>query len=305
MRVAAQRPATLRWHLTSDGGTPVTPDNGATPQVTVVAGDGTVAYGPTNASLATGTEGAEWTWVLPAQSKLDTLTATLTATVGGVPMSVPLEVDIIAQRLIDPWRLRNDYPADLGAGVVDDEQLLFLLDQAEETIRDVLGYPPVLEGARVEWDTLRGTINDALYVAGTVNGLPYGWGAGRMLIPQVRMPVEVYSGSVNGVALDPTLDVTKILVQNGALVWSDYRPWISGRYSLWLTHGDPSPAADLRWACGKLVAHRSKTIDYPDRAAQVVTEGATIVFAMPTADRPTGIPEIDAVLNRYRLTSVI
>ena len=58
---------------------------------------------------------------------------------------------------------------------------------------------------------------------------------------------------------------------------------------MWLTHGEANPARDLRWACGKIVKHYSRVFDYPDRAAQVITEGATIIMGFPTPDRPTGM----------------
>ncbi|MCU4184022.1 hypothetical protein K6U06_06595 [Acidiferrimicrobium sp. IK] len=270
--------------------------------MTVTAGDGTTVLYSAQTGTAVAGEIGQYTWVLPAQTQCDQLTATWTSVVGGVAYLTPVEVNVVGQRLIEPWQLRKDY-SKLSA--LDTEDLLELLEQAEDLFTDVLGFPPALEGARVEWDVLRGTINDALYIAGTVNGLPYGWGAGKMLVPEVRKPWQVYAGSINGVALDPTADVPMIKVEQGALVWADYRPWISGRYTLWVAHGDPVPPRDLRRACGKYVNHLASTSTYPDRASQVVTEGATINFALPTPDRPTGIPEIDAVLVRYRLDSVV
>jgi hypothetical protein len=298
VRVAAGRPATLRLHLVDEAGGPTPADAGVT--ISVLDGAGGPLYTAQAATAEAGPD-AVYTWKLPPQAKLDALTATWAATVAGVAVTVPAAVDVIARRLIEPWILQQDKDlADLPA-----ESLLILLDQGEELIRDVVGYPPVLEGVRVTWDSLRGTLGDAVYVSGTLSGLPYGMGAGRMLIPGVKFPQQFYSGSVNGVAMDPVNDIAKLSVQNGALAWTDYRPWISGRYAMWLTHGDPKPPRDLSWACGKLVKHAAKTFDYPDRATMVITEGATISLGLATPDRPTGIPEVDAVLVRARLGSVI
>ena len=300
MRVAAGRPATLRWHLTDEGGTVLSPDAGHNPTVTVTAGDGVTTLYTAQASALNGTEDA-WEWTLPPQSNLDSLAVVWTTVVGGVTFTWPDTVDVVAQRLADPFQLRQD--PDLQA--LTNEQLLMLLDQVEELIRDIIGYCPVMEGVRPEWDTLRGTLNDALYISGTVNGLPYGWGAGKMLVPGVKFPQQVYSGTINGVALDPTNDIPKLQLIAGCLVWSDYRPWISGRYQFWMTHGETNPPRDLRWCCQKLMHHFVQKSNYPDRAYSIQTEGASILFSMPNADRPTGLPEVDAVLARYRLSSVV
>ena len=243
----------------------------------------------------------EWTWQMPAQSQLDSLYVAWSCTVAGVAYGWTDVVDVVGQRLVDPARLRQDSALQKLAT----PDLLFFLDLVEERIRDVIGYPPVLEGFRQSWDTLRGTLNDSLFVSGTVNGLPYGWGAGKMMIPGVKFPTQVYSGTINGIALDPVADIQQLCFQYGALVWADYRPWMSGRYSLWGTHGDTEPSADLAFAAMKLLKHLVTPSNIPDRAYSVQTEGASILISMPTADRPTGLPEVDAILNRYRLESVI
>jgi hypothetical protein len=303
VRAVVGRPATLRWQLTDDVGDVLTPTGSVT--VSVVAGDGaTPVAGPLTATLNATNEAYEV--ALPPQSQLDTLTATWSAPVAGVAYSATTVIDVVAQRLVDPYILRQDSIIQaIFSGAQGPLQLVQLMDQVEEGIRYILGYPPVLEGFRTEWDTLRGTLNDALYVSGTVNGLPYGWGAGKMRIPGTKIPVQIYSGTINGVALDPINDVPKLNIENGMLVWADYRPWISGRYQWWGTHGESNPAADLRWAAKKLCHHFAQTSDFPDRAYSITTEAASILFSMPSPDRPTGIPEVDAVLNRLRLESVI
>jgi len=255
-----------------------------------------------------------WEWTLPPQTRLDTLTATWSATVSSVSYVESKSIDIVAARLADPFLMRQADPdiQAIAAAAMGKETLLILIDQIEEGIRDIIGFPPVLEGFRQEWDVLRGTLNDALYVSGTVNGLPYGWGAGKMMIPGIKFPAPapgavgpVYSGTINGVPLDPANDIPKLLIQNGAMVWADYRPWISGRYSVWGTHGEVNPDGELRWVARKLCHHFAQSVDFPDRAYSIVTEGAQILFSMPSPDRPTGIPEVDAVLVRKRLSSVI
>jgi hypothetical protein len=136
-----------------------------------------------------------WEWTLPGQAQLDSLVAQWSATVGGVTYSHNAEVDVVGGRLADPWLMRQTDPdvAAVMASALGKQALLILLDQVEEGIRDIIGYPPVLEGFRVSWDELRGTLNDALYVSGTVNGLPYGWGAGRMMIPGIKFPTPARS----------------------------------------------------------------------------------------------------------------
>ena len=304
MRAVVGRPTTLRYHLTDDVGANLTPDNGTHVTVTVLSGDGvTVLYAAQQASL-NAQDGGTWEWVMPPQSQLDSLTATWSATVGGLVYTEAQNIDVVSCRLVEPYQFQGD-PDLMNLITAGPGPLLLLIDQIEDGLREILGFPPTLEGFRVTWDQLRGTLNDALYVSGTVNGLPYGWGAGKMWIPGVKFPAQIYSGTINGVALDPVNDIPKLLIQNGTLIWSDYRPWISGRYAFYGTHGEPNPPRDLRQVAKKLVHHVGQSVDYPDRAYQVVTEGATILFSMPSPDRPTGIPEVDVILARYRLASVI
>jgi len=284
------------------------------------ASGGTVAQALYLAQIAGySTADQAWEWTMPGQAQLDSLVAVWSATVGSVTYSDTVEVDVVGGRLADPWLMRQSDPdvAAVAASPLGKQALLVLLDQIEEAIRDILGYPPVIEGYRTTWDTLRGTLNDALYVSGTVNGLPYGWGAGKMLIPGIKFPTPtpgstsaVYSMMINGVAQDPVADIPNLLVQNGCLIWSDYRPWISGRYDVWGTHGggsNPGGATDgdLRWAARKLVHHYAQSSDIPDRAFSIVTEGAQIFISQPNSDKPTGVPEVDAVLVRKRAARVI
>lgn len=400
MRAVAGQPATIGLQVATFGGTAVAAD--AAPTITVTAGDGvTVLYNAQTGTAVSGQTGA-YTWVLPAQTQLDQLTAVWSYTVSGAAYQTPVEINVVRERLVAPYLLRQGDPNLAG---MSDAVLLSLVDQVEDALDDILGYPCVLSGGRAEWDVLRGTLTDSLYISGTVNGLPYGWGAGRMLIPGVKLPVlaggnagtaplytainagtvtsvtfagdtvgvigqgylvqlvgsepgpavnvvttssgtyngtsttytttagtvpatgltpavpagtplayaapaagpgALYSGAINGVALDPVKDVPYLVVLQGALAWADYRPWISGRYQVWLTHGQVNPTQDIRWAAQKLVSHYGQAVPYPDRASQVVTEGATINFALPGGpDRPTGLPEVDAVLARRRLQSVI
>jgi hypothetical protein len=300
VRVAAGRPATLRQHISDEAGGDLAIDGGSHVFVTVVAGDGVTAVLAAVQATQVGST-AVYTVVLPAQAKLDRLTATWTATVAATPYTWTVIVDVIAERLMEPWRLRQDSTI----AALDPDTFLTTLDQIEEFIRDFAGFPAVAEGLRTSFDESRGALGDTTFQIGTINGLPYGGGGGLLLVPGVRKPGQVYAGSINGAALDPVNDVPKISTQDGCLVWSDWRPWQSGRYSLWLTHGDPNPPREIRAVVAKLMKFAATPNNYPLRASQVLTEGATIMFAGTGPDRPTGIPDIDATLVRYRVQSVI
>lgn len=302
MRAVAGRPSTLRYWLTDDVGTPLATDGDSPVEVTIYDGAGVLITGPNPATFNDAYK--RWEWPLPPQSKLDALTSKWESTVGGATYTETITVDVVAQRLLEPFQLANDN--DLAAIAASDPALLLILvDQVEEGLRDILGFPVVLEAFRTTWDEVRGTLTDFFYVAGTLNGLPYGWGAGKMKIEGVKLPAQIYSGSINGVVLDPVKDIEQLSVEDGCLVWSDYRPWLSGRYSMYGTHGQINPSRELRQVALKLIKHVGKTVDYPDRAFSIVSEGATIMFSMPSPDRPTGLPEVDAVLARLRLQSVI
>lgn len=302
MRAVAGRPTTLRYNLTDDVGQPLTPDGGGVVMVEIFDGTGAHLLGPSASTLDP--DRHRWEWVLPPQVELDALTSTWTSVVGGQTYIESVTVDVVAQRIVEPFQLiRDSNLANIVAA--DPALLLILVDQVEEGLRNILGYPAVLEAFRVTWDVVRGTLNDAFFTSGTLNGLPYGWGAGKMLITGIKLPAQIYSGSINGVALDPVKDIPNLIVEDGCLAWTDYREWLSGRYAMYGTHGEVNPSRELRQVALKLIQHVGKTVDYPDRAFSIVTEGATIMFSMPSPDRPTGIPEVDAVLARLRLDSVI
>jgi hypothetical protein len=90
--------------------------------------------------------------------------------------------------------------------------------------------------------------------------------------------------------------------------WSLYRrtlgAWPYGTTNLLLEveYGHDRPTADIREAA--LIAIRSHLLnDQTGRPMLSVSdgEGGTTRFATPGADRPTGIPDVDSVLNRYRM----
>jgi hypothetical protein len=75
----------------------------------------------------------------------------------------------------------------------------------------------------------------------------------------------------------------------------------------------PAVPGDLRWAAARFASYIAKRTSQlgasgsllPERAASVSTEGGLIVFAVPTQDRPTGLPEVDAVLFRYAMVDIV
>lgn len=67
-------------------------------------------------------------------------------------------------------------------------------------------------------------------------------------------------------------------------------------------HGASSPPADLKRAALRLARHiaLTETTAIPDRAHMMTTEFATFQLTIASENNPTGLPEVDATLRRYR-----
>jgi hypothetical protein len=308
MRVVTGRPATLSWVMTNQARARVAPDDGQPLTVVVVDGAGVEVSSGDAVNEGNGTV----TYKLPAQTRCDRLIALLTATVEGDVRTERGVVDVVGARLLpDELVLDEGTLAKLSPSRLDG-----VLASVEVGFRDIIGTPVIPEGARTIW------WHTSSYGAGggfdgppTVTGQPYGSGfsGGRLRIPGIAEPLELYELATNaGQYL--TGDLQLLGVEDGALQWTDGRGWVSGRYKTWLAHGFAFPEPDLvdvglimaRYLARRLPRPgRNNPSLLPERTASFTADNATIVFARPGSDQPTGLPEVDAILTRYRSERVI
>lgn len=285
MRLLANRDGTVRTRTTDEGGTLTTADG--TVSVSVTNPDGDVVASGNASEETTGV----YAFTVPAQTELDDLTAEFSGAVGGNSFTQTEQVTIVERRLAPLYQLREDTELES----LSTTAILRLADQVEDWFDDALKFPAVRRGARVKWEA------------------PV---SRRLRIPGVVRPGTLYSLTQAGDAMD----LADVEVREGALYLTgggSNLSFLTGLpagsgghfaaaiYEAHLSHGLESPPADLVRAAATFARYVSRSSNYPERARQVATEGAVITFSMPTPDRPTGLPEVDGVLNRLRHEIVV
>lgn len=271
-RILVGAPATLSAVFYDGGEAAVDP---GTVTVTVTRSDGTaVATG----AATTGTGAAARTYTLPAQSRLDHLTAVWTGAAGRV-VTTRHEVvggfyaELAEIRALDSLTSTTKYPEAL---------LSVARAQAEDRFEQATGVAWVRRHAR---DTLSGN------------------GATRMALPR-RPPRSLIAATIDGVAAgDLTLFRLYdegVIERAGGVTWPKEAAGGGGNIVVEYVHGYDAPPADLKQAFMTFVRYllletRSRI---PDRATAMTTEWGTFQLASSTT-RATLIPEVDAVLAAY------
>ena len=276
MRVPAGQAAKVRAVIADDAGQPVAGEG-----VTAAAVDGAgavVALGD-----VTAVEPGVYDVALPAQQRLDQLRVTVAATVAGAPRSAIVDVDVVEQLLVDPYRLAEAMRQDQapGAPPVTAQVLEQASAAAEAWLADALNYPPVRRGLRTRFVHRGGAV---------------------LKIPGVLKPAQLYELAIN----DQAMSADELAAAGGydeAFGWMrrGYGDWPAGFATVWCTHGLWSPPDDLRRAAVVLARYLAKTSKVPERAVSMTTESTLIVFSRPDPNKPTGLPEVDAVITRRRI----
>lgn len=291
MRIPINRPGRIRFVIEDDNGNLVAPDS--LPSIGVVAGDGTtVLLAPTTAIMeSTGV----YYVTLPAQTQYDVAMATCTAVVATESFTLSQPVRLVARRVASLSTLRQ-YPS---MAALDANTFMGIVDQTEDLMAAALNYSPVVTGDRFMVRT-----ND--FVA-------------RLYPPRIYFPRSLYGLSFNTVAQDNTFMANQsfrghALEFTNAYYGAPLDPilgvygggYTPGVWAGWLSHGLVECPADIAMATAKLANHIAKgqanCNQYPDRAVRIMTEASEIFLSSPDGDkRVTGLPEVDAVILRYRL----
>ena len=294
MRVLADTDAVVEVRTVDDDGDLADAD--ANVDVELFDGGGASV---TTDTLATSTSTGVYTFSFPAQSDLDRYRLHASYAVGGNQHEQDQYIDVVGNRLVPVWQLRQD--SELTTAKVSAAVLKRALDEAEDWFEDELNYPPYPKGVRVGFRLRGQSRGDAGFTPERVD--PSASGVTRLVIPAVLEPTStVYSLTVDGDAFTQN-ELDQIEARDGALERvsssGSNEAWDAGWYEAHLVHGLVETPADLRRAAAIFVRYLARTVNYPERASQVATEGALIEFAMPGRGRPTGIPEVDGVVNRY------
>lgn len=271
-RVVLGRPATLELTFYSDE--TATEPTSAT--IHIVASDGTdVVAAGTAVDLGAPADGIA-TYDLAAQASLDTLTATWTAVLSGNSVDFTQTIEIVGGHYFSISELRSQSGLD-DAAVFSASLLVAARLATEDLFEKYTGVAWVNRFKRVTLD---------------------GSGKSTIRLPMLQ-PTAVTSLSIGGVAVADL---------SGVVVWPDgdvYYPggFTAGRQNvvIGVEHGFDSPPEDLRRAAVRYA--RVVALDFksriPERAIQMNTEAGSFQLALASRERPTGYPEIDAILQQH------
>lgn len=275
MRALTNRAATLTLRVEDDGGNLTNADT--LPTVEVFDGAGDSFATPTVTSGTTGVYTATITTDTP-----DVYQAEWSYAVGGNARTTVTTADVVDSRLLSLHRLRDVIDTERtehGFGTISDEVVIRAAEVIEDWFTSALGFPAYQRSTRL-----------GLYPRG-----------GRTLrVREVKDPLDFLAGTVESDPLTAD-DLAKIEARRGGFEWTDGTYWNPRHWlTAHVTHGLRRVPADLRRGAEALGRHLARKSDLPERATEVQTEGAFFSLALPGPNQPTGLPEVDAALRRYR-----
>lgn len=290
MRVQKDQDALLR--LTVDGydGELIAPDE--LPLLTVVGSNGSEV----ETGAVTEVTPGYYTAQLPPQPDFDVLVANWTIAVSGNTRRVREPIVIVAERLVPIRELAAD--PKISQHISGGAAYARLADQIEQWMNRILTFPYCEEQFT------------AVFRAASSRR--------ELRVPRVFFPRTVKRVSLNGDPWTSEQVESIVAVQNALELQGNaanafltgVNPatadrWPAGRYAVTGTHGPPAHwdeiPGDLRRAGQILARYAARVTNYSERARQIATDGALITFSMPDANRPTGLPEVDAAVTAHAL----
>lgn len=241
--------------------------------VTVTKADGTALA---TAAAATRTATGVYTWALsPLLSSPDILTLVWSGTFASVANTRTTTAEIAGGYT---FTLAQLAASDASLSGYTEAALSDARHAAERDVERVLGFALV---PRVAIERI---------IPDDVGDITTSWARIR----------SIRAATVNGTAVS----TSSLVIQGNRVMAGSFDP----DYPVTVTyeHGLDYAPADLERACMALARIRAMAVNsgVPDRAERYVSEsGRTFVLSSPTAGR-VGVPEIDAVLHRYRLPSI-
>lgn len=276
MLFAVNRPATVQVVIRDEDGTPVAPD--AAPAVTVTDVDGAVVDSGTASAGAT--DGV-YSFVV-GSGVTDTLgvyQVAFTYAVDGAAGVVAVPVEVVSALLFDVAELRAAYP-----DVADPDRF------TAAAIREAR------DEATERFETAAGVRFSTRWSRATV----YGDNTTRLILPDCDV-TEVLSVVVDGVALTAG-EVSALAVDpSGVIIRSSYWPLGVRNITVEYLHGYVSPPPPVKRCAMRLAVDALVISALPSRATVQSTDLGEIRYSLanPEAGRPTGDPEVDAVISMF------
>ncbi len=243
--------------------------------VTYVVRDG--AGEPIDTGSATNEDVGTYTIEVAPLGEPDELRVEVAYDVNGVTRTEDYPVEVVGSRLVPSWLARdviNEDRNEQGYTDLPDDDLARIMREVEDTFTSALGFPPYLKPLRTTVDSKGGR---------------------RLRVPGAALPKAVYTATFDGEAIDGAL------AERFHLVREADGHWPRGRIDLHLGHGWSDTPSDLVRAGYVYARELARKSTLPSRATEVATEGAVFSLATPGSATPTGVPEVDGVLLRYRL----
>lgn len=275
---ALNRPGTVTYTVTNEDGIPTAPT--AAPSVVVTDADGvTVATGTMTAGTGTGV----YTYSLPSavRGALGTYSVLLSYTVSGIASSTTVDVEVVGSLLFDVAELRDRYPDIANASSYPSADIRSARDEATARLEQAAG---VAFASRRRLVTVSGDDTS------------------RLMLPDVEVTavhyVEVDDDAYSGSELAAlTLDPSGMLVKTDGSVWPHGVRNVVVEYD----HGYATTPEPVRRAAMRLAVEALIPSAMPTRAVAQTTDLGEIRYSLanPEAGRPTGDPEVDAVIAMF------
>lgn len=256
-------------------GETATDPGGATATVTVTRPDGTAIA---TAAATTRTGAGTFTYALAAQTNPTRLKALWTGTDG---------------RKVTTW---VDVVGAVYAELVDIRALEGIFDNS------VMYTTAVLELARAGAEAFIEDVTATAWVPRFARERHAGDATSCLVLDHVD-PRQLISVTIDGIAVSDLSGFA--FTAHGTLEWSAgtfTEPTSTGEnVVIEYLHGKDEPPEDLRRACLRLIRHLvvATTSRFDERAISVSADGMVTQLATAGRKRPTGLPDVDAILARY------
>ena len=218
------------------------------------------------------------------------------------------KVGALAQvtRLRVEWTyVLNSYTTKLVEYVdVDGAYLFHLSDlRALPELSDATRYPLIaLNKARDEVTTYINDFCQTAFVPTYGRDVRDGQSRNKMAV-DLWPATSIISVTVDGVAEDTTgWTIARDGLIRAESTWTDFNV-VGQNVVIEYVYGHTPTPADLKHAALKMSSYwlMSNESSIPDRARMMTTSWGTFQLSTASMDFPTGIPEVDSVLGRYRL----
>lgn len=286
-RYALNRAGTVTFTVRNEDGTPTAPTGSVS--VTVVDAYGTTVH---TATATSGGSTGVYTYALHAdvRGELGVYTVLFSYTVGGVAETAEVPIEVVGGLLFDIAEIRSTYPELSDAQRYTSAEIRAARDEATERLEEAA---QVAFSTRRKVDTLSGDETR------------------RLLLDDVKVSavnaVSLYADQTGADPVDDEFDATQLAdveidSEAGVLVRTN-AVWPKGHQNVIVDYeyGYTATPAPVKRAAMRLAVEALVPNALPPRALTQSTDVGDfrISVANPEAGRPTGDPEVDAVILMF------